>query len=124
MGSGSLITFPTLLAIGYAPVVANVSNTVGISFGSMSGAVGYRRELGASATGPRSSAPRSLLGGITGGVLLLTLPSSVFDDVVPVLILLAVVLVILQPRLSRLVAERGAAGRSSTAASSCGSGSS
>ena len=48
----------------------------------------------------------SLIGGITGGVLLLTLPSSVFDDVVPVLILLAVALVILQPRLSRFVAER------------------
>ena len=51
MGSGSLITFPTLLAIGYSPVVANVSNTIGIIFGSISGAVGYRRELGASGTG-------------------------------------------------------------------------
>ena len=45
VGSGSLITFPTLLAIGYSPVIANVSNTVGITFGSLSGAVGYRREL-------------------------------------------------------------------------------
>ncbi len=45
VGSGSLITFPTLLAFGYAPVVANVSNTVGLVPGSISGAVGYRREL-------------------------------------------------------------------------------
>ena len=106
VGSGSLITFPTLLAIGYSPVVANVSNTVGISFGSMSGVVGYRRELGGQRRRTMILGAASLIGGITGGVLLLTLPSSVFDDVVPVLILLAVVLVILQPRLSRLVAER------------------
>jgi uncharacterized membrane protein YfcA len=106
VGSGSLITFPTLLAIGYSPVVANVSNTVGITFGSLSGAVGYRHELGGQRHRTTVLGTASLIGGITGGVLLLTLPSSVFDDVVPVLILLAVVLVILQPRLSRFVAER------------------
>jgi uncharacterized membrane protein YfcA len=106
VGSGSLITFPTLLAIGFSPVVANVSNTVGITFGSLSGAVGYRRELGGQRRRTTVLGIASLTGGITGGVLLLTLPSSVFDDVVPVLIILAVVLVILQPRLSRLVAER------------------
>ena len=106
VGSGSLITFPTLLAIGYSPVIANVSNTVGITFGSMSGAVGYRRELGGQQRRAKVLGSASLVGGITGGVLLLTLPSSVFDAVVPVLIILAVVLVILQPRLSRVVAER------------------
>jgi uncharacterized protein len=106
VGSGSLITFPTLLAIGFSPVVANVSNTVGISFGSLSGAVGYRQELGGQRRRVILLGSASLIGGITGGILLLTLPSSVFDDVVPVLILLAVALVIVQPRLSRLVAER------------------
>jgi uncharacterized membrane protein YfcA len=106
VGSGSLVTFPTLLAIGYSPVVANVSNTVGIVFGTASGSVGYRRELGGQRRRVLLLGSGSLLGGIIGGVLLLTLPSSVFDDVVPVLILLAVALVILQPRLSRLVAER------------------
>jgi uncharacterized membrane protein YfcA len=106
VGSGSLITFPTLLAIGFSPVVANVSNTVGISFGSLSGAVGYRRELGGQRPRVILLGAASLIGGITGGILLLTLPSSVFDDVVPVLILLAVALVIVQPRLSRFVAER------------------
>ena len=87
VGSGSLITFPTLLAIGYSPVVANVSNTVGITFGSMSGAVGYRRELGGQRHRTTVLGTASLIGGITGGVLLLTLPSSVFDAVVPVLII-------------------------------------
>jgi hypothetical protein len=106
VGSGSLITFPTLLAIGYAPVVANVSNTIGITFGSLSGAVGYRRELAGQRHRVRVLASASLLGGITGGVLLLTLPSSVFDAVVPVLILGACALVVLQPRLSRFVAAR------------------
>jgi uncharacterized membrane protein YfcA len=106
VGSGSLITFPTLLAIGYSPVIANVSNTVGITFGSVSGALGYRHELGGQRHRTTILGTASLVGGITGSVLLLTLPSSVFDDVVPVLILVAVVLVILQPRLSRLVAER------------------
>ena len=106
VGSGSLLTFPTLLAIGYSPVVANVSNTIGISFGAMSGAVGYRSELVGQRRRVIILGSGSLLGGITGGVLLLTLPSSVFDDVVPVLIVIAVVLVILQPRLSRFVAAR------------------
>jgi len=106
VGSGSLVTFPTLLAIGYSPVVANVSNTIGITFGSVSGSVGYRRELGGQRRRVFMLGSASLLGGITGGVLLLTLPSSVFDDIVPVLILIAVALVILQPRLSRLVARR------------------
>src|SRR5207247_2385965 len=81
-------------------------NTVGITFGSVSGALGYRRELGGQRHRTTILGTASLVGGITGSVLLLTLPSSVFDDVVPVLILVAVVLVILQPRLSRLVAER------------------
>jgi uncharacterized membrane protein YfcA len=87
-------------------VVANVSNTVGITFGSLSGAVGYRRELDGQRRRTTILGLASLTGGITGGVLLLTLPSSVFDDIVPVLILLAVALVILQPRLRRVVAER------------------
>jgi hypothetical protein len=106
VGAGSLVTFPTLLAIGYSPVVANVSNTVGIVFGSVSGAVGYRRELGGQGHRVLVLGTASLIGGIIGGVLLLTLPSSVFDAVIPVLILIAVALVILQPRLSRFVAER------------------
>jgi uncharacterized membrane protein YfcA len=106
VGSGTLVTFPTLLAIGYSPVVANVSNTVGLVFGSISGAVGYRHELRGQRRRVSVLGSGSLAGGITGAVLLLTLPSSVFDDVVPVLILIACALVIVQPRLSAMVAAR------------------
>jgi uncharacterized membrane protein YfcA len=105
VGSGSLITFPTLLALGYPPVTANVSNTVGLVFGSISGVVGYRRELAGQRRRVLVLGAGSLVGGVTGAVLLLTLPSSVFDAVVPVLIVFACGLVVLQPRLSTFVAE-------------------
>src|SRR5580693_1614204 len=108
VGSGTLITFPVLLAFGYAPVAANVSNTVGLVPGSVSGAVGYRREL----AGQREQALRlgsaSVLGGITGAVLLLVLPASAFKAIVPVFIAIALVLIVLQPRLNRLLAQRAA----------------
>jgi uncharacterized membrane protein YfcA len=108
VGSGTLITFPVLLAFGYAPVTANVSNTVGLVPGSVSGAIGYRREL----AGQRAQAIRlgtaSVLGGITGAVLLLVLPASAFKAIVPVFICLALVLIVLQPRLNRLLATRAA----------------
>jgi uncharacterized membrane protein YfcA len=97
VGSGTLITFPVLLAFGYAPVTANVSNTVGLVPGSVSGAFGYRREL----AGQRERALRfgtaSVLGGITGAVLLLALPASAFEAIVPVFIGIALVLVVVQP---------------------------
>ncbi len=106
VGSGTLITFPILLAFGYAPVTANVSNTIGLVPGSISGAIGYRREL----SGQRGRAIRlggmSVLGGITGAVLLLLLPASAFKAIVPVFIALALVLVVLQPGLKALLAER------------------
>ena len=107
VGSGTLITFPTLLAFGVPPVTANVSNNVGLVPGSVSGAVGYRREL----VGKRRMVVRlavgSLVGAAVGAVLLLVLPASAFEAIVPVLVLLGVALVIAQPRLSRWVAGRG-----------------
>jgi uncharacterized protein len=106
VGSGSLITFPTLLAIGYKPVVANVSNTVGLVPGVMSGVFGYRRELSGQGPRIRTLGIASLAGGLTGAVLLLALPGNVFKRIVPVLILIACVLVAAQPRLSRRLAER------------------
>jgi uncharacterized protein len=106
VGSGTLITFPVLLAVGFSPLVANVSNTIGLVPGSVSGAIGYRREL----AGQRGRALRlgvaALLGGTTGAVLLLVLPASAFKAIVPAFIALALVLVVLQPRLSRWVAAR------------------
>lgn len=104
VGSGTLVTFPVLLAFGYAPVTANVSNTVGLVPGSLSGAIGYRREL----AGQRGYAVRlgvaSVLGAVTGALLLLVLPASAFETIVPVFIAIALMLVLLQPRLSRLLA--------------------
>jgi uncharacterized protein len=97
VGSGSLITFPTLLAVGYPPVVANVSNTVGLVFGSISGAWGYRRELRDQSRRALVLGSGSAVGAVVGGVLLLALPGSVFDAVVPVLILLAVALMAFKP---------------------------
>ena len=106
VGSGTLVTFPTLLAFGIPPLTANVSNNVGLAPGSISAVVGYRAEL----TGQRSRVIRlgiaSLIGGLVGAVLLLVLPSAAFDAIVPVLILLGVVLVALGPRISRGVAAR------------------
>jgi uncharacterized membrane protein YfcA len=108
VGSGTLITFPTLLAIGIPPVTANVSNTLGLVPGSLSGAIGYRREL----SGQRARLVRlgsaSVLGGVTGAVLLLVLPADAFQAIVPVLIALGCVLVVFQPMISRKVAARAA----------------
>jgi uncharacterized protein len=105
VGSGTLVTFPVLLAFGYAPVTANVSNTIGLVPGSVSGAVGYRREL----QGQRSRVVRlgtmSVLGGATGAVLLLVLPASAFKDIVPVFIVIALILTVMQPRISRWLIE-------------------
>jgi hypothetical protein len=111
VGSGSLVTFPTLLALGYAPVLANVSNTVGLVPGSISGAVGYRRELAGQRGRIAVLGLASAAGGLTGGILLLVLPASVFRSVVPVLILVACVLIALQPRLAGRVAARHGAVR-------------
>jgi uncharacterized membrane protein YfcA len=106
VGSGTLITFPVLLAFGYAPVTANVSNTIGLVPGSLSGAVGYRRELAGQRPRVLRLGTASVLGGITGAVLLLVLPASAFKAIVPVFIAIALVLVVVQPRLNRMLAER------------------
>src|SRR5215470_14696474 len=79
VGSGSLLTFPTLLAVGFAPVTANVSNTVGLCFGNFSAVWGYRAELVGQERRAGLLAAATGLGAIAGGVLLLALPSSVFD---------------------------------------------
>ncbi|MGA9748650.1 MAG: sulfite exporter TauE/SafE family protein [Nocardioides sp.] len=109
VGSGTLITFPTLLALGIPPVTANVSNNIGLVPGSMSGAFGYRREL----TGQKSRLLRlgsaSILGSVVGAVLLLVLPEAAFDAVVPVLIGLGCLLVVVQPWISARVAARAEA---------------
>ncbi len=106
VGSGTLITFPTLLALGVPPVTANVSNTVGLVPGSLSGAIGYRRELAGQRPRLLRLGSASLLGGVIGAALLLVLPSAVFDAIVPVLIGLGCLLVMFQPRISGWVVGR------------------
>lgn len=106
VGSGTLITFPTLLAFGYPPLVANVSNTVGLVPGVLSGIVGLRRELVGQKVRLLFLGLASLLGGVLGAFLLLVLPSDAFSAIVPALIGLALVLVIVQPWLSARVAAR------------------
>jgi len=106
VGSGTLITFPTLLAFGIPPVTANVSNTIGLVPGSVSGVIGYRAELAGQRNRLLRLSSASLVGGIVGALLLLSLPSEAFDAIVPVLIVLGCVLVILGPRISKRVAAK------------------
>jgi uncharacterized membrane protein YfcA len=105
VGSGTLITFPTLLAFGYPPVVANVSNNVGLVPGAVSGAWGYRRELSGQRTRLIRLGVGSALGGLTGALLLLVLPAEAFATIVPGLIVLGCVLVVIQPWVSRRIAR-------------------
>lgn len=111
VGSGTLITFPTLLAFGCPPVLANVSNNLGLVPGTLSAAYGYRREMKGQARRLVRFGAASLIGGLIGALLLLRLPADAFQAVVPVLILTACVLVVLQPWLNRRMKERGDNGR-------------
>lgn len=106
VGSGTLITFPVLLAFGFPPVVANVSNNIGLVPGGVSGTFGYRAELRGQGRYIRLLAPMSLLGSVTGALLLLQLPAAAFTTIVPVLLALSLVLVVTQPRIQAAVARR------------------
>ncbi len=105
VGSGSLITFPTLVFFGYPPLTANISNNIGLVPGGLTGSWGYRREVAALRPLLLRLAPASLLGGLTGALLLLVLPATVFDMVVPVLVGIGLVLVIVGPGLQRRAAK-------------------
>ncbi|SES38877.1 hypothetical protein SAMN05216199_3218 [Pedococcus cremeus] len=106
VGSGTLITFPTLLFFGYPPVVANVSNTVGLVAGGVTGVHGYRAELRGTSRTLLRLVPMSFLGAVTGALLLLVLPAEAFNAIVPALILLGLVLVVVGPRLQDAAARR------------------
>lgn len=112
VGSGTLITFPTLVAMGYPPVTSTMSNAIGLVAGSASGAWGYRRELSGQWDRLRWQIPASVLGAVTGAWLLLHLPETVFAGAVPVLLIAALVLVALGPRVQGWARSRAArAGR-------------
>ncbi len=104
VGSGTLFTFPVLLAFGYAPVTANVSNTIGLVPGSASGALGYRRELAGQLRRALPLLLVSVIGALGGATLLLTLPASAFKAIVPAFIAIALVLIVGQKRIARVLA--------------------
>ncbi|PPS86967.1 hypothetical protein BZZ08_03041 [Streptomyces sp. MH60] len=108
VGSGTLITFPVLLATGLPPVTATVSNALGLIPGSISGAIGYREELRGQGRRVLKLGSGALLGGLAGATLLLTLPADAFETIVPVLVGLALLLVACQPQIGRLVQRRRA----------------
>ena len=105
-GSGTLLSFPILLAVGYPAVQANVSNNIGLVPGSVSAVYNTREGL----EGQRGRAVRlaigSALGALIGSILLLTLDSDVFDAVVPVLVIVAATLMLFQPKVAARVARR------------------
>jgi uncharacterized membrane protein YfcA len=106
VGSGTLVTFPVLIALGVTPVVASMSNAMGLVAGTAAGAWGYRRELKGRGRQLLKLLPASLLGGISGAWLLLHLPERVFHYVAPVLLVLALLMVVFQPRLQSWVRNR------------------
>lgn len=110
VGSGTLITFPTLVAFGVAPVSATMSNAIGLVAGGVSSTWGYRRELRGQWKRLRWQIPASLVGALVGCWLLLHLPETVFAAVVPVLLVLALVLVVFQPRINAWVKRRTTGG--------------
>jgi hypothetical protein len=108
VGSGTLVTFPVLITLGVAPVVASMSNAMGLVAGTAAGAFGYRRELAGRGRQVMRLLPASVLGGISGAWLLLHLPEKVFHYVAPVLLVLALLMVVFQPRLQDWVRNREA----------------
>src|ERR1700756_1732774 len=109
VGSGTLITFPTLVALGYPPVTSTMSNAVGLVAGSTSGTWGYRRELRGQWHRLRWQMMASLTGALLGSWLLLRLPEKVFTQVVPVLLVIALIWVVTAPRIQEWARRRAEA---------------
>jgi uncharacterized membrane protein YfcA len=106
-GAGSLITFPTLIALGVPPLAANVTSTVGLVPGAVGGAIGYAdlvREQGQRIA--RLTVP-SLAGAIVGTALLLVTSNDTFEDIVPILVAGSCLLLLFQPRLTPRISHAG-----------------
>jgi uncharacterized protein len=111
-GGGSLLTFPTLVWIGIAPVTASATNTVGLWPGSFAGVIGFRRHLPDRDVMVLLGAP-SLVGGIIGAVLLLHTPQHIFEGLAPVLVFLATVLLAVQEPLAKRITRDSLVGERS-----------
>jgi uncharacterized protein len=101
VGVASLVSFPVLVAVGIPPVVANASNTVGLIPAGLSGSFGYRDELRAYPRVAATVIATCAAGAVLGAFLLLGLDPSVFEAVVPWLILFTCLLVGAQPWITR-----------------------
>lgn len=104
-GGGSLISFPALIAAGYVSKSANVTNTVALWPGYISGSYGYRRELERQRRRVLALSMPAIAGALAGSVILLSTPTSVFDRIVPFLILFACALMAFQDPLARFAAQ-------------------
>ncbi|MFP5071431.1 sulfite exporter TauE/SafE family protein [Pseudonocardia nantongensis] len=114
VGSGTLVTFPVLVALGFPPVTATTSNAIGLITGSITGAIGYRKEWAGQGRRLVRYGVASFLGAIGGAALLLSLPPDAFETIVPVLVGISVLLVAVQPLLSRLLRNRERRDRTSS----------
>ena len=95
-GGGTLISFPAAIFAGMSPLVANATNAVALTPGSIASAWAYRPELARDRHVVVALLPATLVGGLVGSGLLLATPQRVFDAVVPLLVLLAVALLVWQ----------------------------
>jgi uncharacterized membrane protein YfcA len=100
-GGGTLLSFPTLVFLGVAPITANATNTVGLWPGSFAGVVGFRRDMQGTRRWVLLLIWPSIAGGLLGAFLLLHTPPDVFSAIVPILVLSATILLAVQDRLSR-----------------------
>jgi uncharacterized protein len=105
-GGGTLITFPMLTAVGVPPVIANVTNTVALCPGYVGGTYAQRRDLHGQKNRMWMLLPTGILGGITGGVLLLSTSDATFRKLIPYLILTAVILLAFQDQMRNAVMAR------------------
>ncbi|SMY10898.1 sulfite exporter TauE/SafE family protein [Brevibacterium jeotgali] len=106
VGSGTLITFPALVAFGVPPVTATMSNAIGLIPGGIASSFGYREEIRGQGRRLLKLVPASLLGSLVGAFLLLNLPDDTFESIVPILIVLALVLVVFQPMVQRFLRRK------------------
>ena len=104
-GGGSLVTFPALVAVGYPPLIANVTNNVAVFPGYVTGALGYRAGLRGQASRILPLALASAVGALMGVGLVLASSESAFEGIVPFLVLAACALLALQPVLGRWVGQ-------------------
>lgn len=101
VGSGTLVTFPTLVWLGVPPITANISNNLGLVPGALTGFLGTKDQLGSARSLLLRLVWLSGIGGLVGALLLVNLPERIFQGVVPVFILAGVGLVLLAPRIQR-----------------------